>query len=82
FGTHRRGRSNGVIVMVGVVGSALGLIVAGGLSDALDGRLAPALALLAVGPLIVAALVILKYPETVGQELEEINPEDLNPDDH
>ena len=82
FGTHRRGRSNGVIVMVGVVGSALGLIVAGGLSDALDGRLGPALALLAVGPLIVAALVLLKYPETVGQELEEINPEDLNPDDH
>ena len=81
FGTHRRGRSNGVIVMVGVVGSALGLIVAGGLSDALDGRLGPALALLAVGPLIVAALVIFKYPETVGQELEDINPEDLNPED-
>ena len=76
FGTHRRGRSNGVIVMVGVAGSALGLIVAGWLSDALDGRLGPALALLAVGPLIVAALVILKYPETAGQELEDINPED------
>ena len=81
FGTHRRGRSNGVIVMVGVVGSALGLIVAGWLSDALDGRLGPALALLAVGPLIVAALVILKYPETAGQELEEINPEDIAPED-
>ena len=76
FGTHRRGRSNGVIVMVGVAGSALGLITAGWLSDALDGRLGPALALLAVGPLIVAALVILKYPETAGQELEDINPED------
>ena len=80
FGTHRRGRSNGVIVMVGVLGSALGLIVAGWLSDGLDGRLGPALALLAVGPLIVAALVILKYPETAGQELEEINPEDLGPE--
>ncbi len=81
FGTHRRGRSNGVIVMVGVIGSALGLIAAGWLSDALDGRLGPALALLAVGPLIVAALVILKYPETAGQELEEINPEDIHPED-
>ena len=81
FGTHRRGRSNGVIVMVGVAGSALGLITAGWLSDALDGRLGPALALLAVGPLIVAALVILKYPETAGQELEDINPEDINPAD-
>ena len=76
FGTHRRGRSNASIVMVGVLGSALGLIVAGWLSDALEGRLGPALALLAVGPLIVAVLVLWKYPETVGQELEEINPED------
>ena len=76
FGTHRRGRSNGVIVMVGVIGSALGLVVAGWLSDALDGRLGPALALLAAGPLLVAVLVLWKYPETVGQELEEINPED------
>ena len=77
FGTYRRGRSNGVIVTVGVVGSALGSYVAGRLSDSLDGRLGPALALLAVGPVIVAALVILKYPETAGQELEDLNPEDL-----
>ena len=76
FGTYRRGRSNGVIVTVGVAGSALGAIVAGRLSDALDGQLGPALALLALGPLIVAALVLWKYPETAGQELEEINPED------
>ena len=81
FGTHRRGRANGVIVTVGVVGSALGLIVAGWLSDALDGRLGPALALLAVGPLIVAVLVLWKYPETAGQELEDLNPEDLSPGD-
>ena len=79
FGTYRRGRSNGVITTVGVAGSALGNLVAGRLSDALDGRLGPALALLAVGPLVVAALVILKYPETAGQELEEINPEDRDP---
>ena len=76
FGTYRRGRSNGIITTVGVMGSALGNLVAGRLSDALDGRLAPALALLAVGPLIVAVLVMWKYPETAGQELEDINPED------
>lgn len=79
FGTYRRGRSNGVIVTVGVAGSALGAIVAGRLSDALDGRLGPAVALLALGPLIVAALVLWKYPETAGQELEDINPEDADP---
>ena len=76
FGTNRRGRSNGMIVTVGVAGSALGVIVAGWLSDVLDGRLGPALALLAVGPLAVAALVMWKYPETTGQELEDLNPED------
>ena len=79
FGTYRRGRSNGVITTVGVMGSALGNLVAGWLSDALDGGLAPALALLAVGPLIVAVLVLWKYPETAGQELEDINPEDADP---
>ena len=79
FGTYRRGRSNGVITTVGVAGSALGNLVAGRLSDVLDGRLGPALALLAIGPLIVAVLVMWKYPETAGQELEELNPEDLDP---
>ena len=81
FGTYRRGRANGLIVTVGVAGSALGLFVAGWLSDALDGRLGPALALLAVGPLAVAALVVWKYPETAGQELEDLNPEDRRPGD-
>ena len=81
FGTYRRGRANGLIVTVGVAGSALGLLVAGWLSDSLDGRLGPALALLAVGPLAVAALVVWKYPETAGQELEDLNPEDRDPGD-
>ncbi len=76
FGTYRRGRSNGIITTVGVAGSALGNVVAGWLSDVLDGRLGPVLALLAVGPLMVAVLVLWKYPETAGQELEDINPED------
>ena len=79
FGTHRRGQANGVIVTVGVAGSALGLFVAGWLSDSLDGQLGPALALLSVGPLAVAALVMLKYPETAGLELEDLNPEDHAP---
>ncbi|MXZ52939.1 MAG: MFS transporter [Acidimicrobiaceae bacterium] len=81
FGTYRRGRANGLIVTVGVAGSALGLLVAGWLSDSLDGRLGPALALLAVGPLAVAALVVWKYPETAGLELEDLNPEDREPGD-
>ena len=76
FGTHDRGRANGLVLTLGVAGSAMGLLAAGWLSDQLGGRLGPALALLAVGPLIVAALVLLKFPETAGLELEDLNPED------
>lgn len=76
FGTHDRGRANGLIVTLGVTGSVTGLLTAGWLSDQLGGRLGPALALLAVGPLIVAALVLLKFPETAGLELEDLNPQD------
>jgi MFS family permease len=76
FGTHDRGRANGLVVTIGVMGSAVGLVTAGFVSDRLGGELGPALALLAVGPLVVAMLIRLRYPETAGLELEEINPED------
>ena len=38
--------------------------------------LGPALALLSVGPLVMALLVLIAYPETAHRELEELNPED------
>lgn len=75
FGTHDRGRANGIIVTVAVVGSAAGLIFVGQVSERM-GEIGPAVAILAVGPLIVAWLVLRRYPETAGMELEEINPED------
>ena len=75
FGTHERGRSNGIIITVGVTGSAAGLIFVGQLSDRL-GEIGPPIAMLGVGPLIVAGLVLTRYPETAGRELEAINPED------
>ncbi len=75
FPTARRGRANGLVAVCGLVGSAAGLLAAGALSDRL-GSLAPAMAILGVGPLLVAALVVLAYPETAGQELEALNPED------
>jgi MFS family permease len=75
FPTSLRGRANGAISILGVTGSVIGLAVAGALSDRWDG-LGPALAVLAIGPLLMAALVLLRYPETVHLELEELNPED------
>lgn len=75
FPTSLRGRANGIIAVLGVVGTIAGLVTAGWLSDRWGG-LGPALALLCVGPVAVGLLVLLAYPETAHQELEALNPED------
>jgi putative MFS transporter len=75
FPTSLRGRANGIIAILGVAGSVIGLVTAGYLSERWDG-LGPALALLSVGPLAMALLVLIAYPETAHRELEELNPED------
>ena len=75
FPTSLRGRANGIIAILGVTGSVIGLLLAGYLSDRWNG-LGPALALLAVGPALMAVLVLVAYPETAHRELEELNPED------
>ena len=82
FGTHRRGRSNGVITTVGVAGSALGNLVAGRLSDALGGQLGPALLLLAIGPLIVAVLVMWEVPRDRGPRTGGHQPRGSRPRRH
>jgi putative MFS transporter len=75
FPTSLRGRANGIIAVLGVTGSVIGLVVAGHLAERWDG-LGPALALLSIGPFAMALLVLLAYPETAHRELEELNPED------
>lgn len=75
FPTSLRGRANGVINVVSLVGSAVGLAVAGALADQF-GRVGPAMAVLAVGPVLLGVLLLVAYPETAGRELEELNPED------
>ncbi len=78
FPTRQRGRANGIITLVGVVGSSVGLLAAGYLARSL-GSFGAAMAVLAVSPLLLAALVITKFPETANQELEELNPSDAAP---
>jgi hypothetical protein len=64
-----------LVAITALGGSAVGLVLAGHLADGF-GRIGPAMAVLTVGPALVAILVIAFYPETAGQELEELNPED------
>ena len=75
FPTGLRGRANGLVAVSSLVGSAGGLVLCGVLSDHF-GRIAPAMSILAVGPLLLAVLVLAAYPETAGKELEDLNPED------
>ena len=76
FPTSLRGRANGTIAILGVTGQrARALASPGALSERWDG-LGPALALLSIGPLLMAVLVLVAYPETAHRELEDLNPED------
>lgn len=75
FPTGLRGKANGLTTLGSVAGSSIGLVLAGRLADHY-GSMGPGIALLAVGPLVVALLVITLYPETAHRELESINPED------
>jgi MFS family permease len=78
FPTSLRGAANGVITVVGVAGSVIGLIAAGMLADRF-GSLGPAMTVLALGPLLLGVLIIVAYPETAHLELEDLNPEDRPP---
>lgn len=75
FPTGLRAGTGGLLVLAGVLGSASGVLAAGFISDWLGG-LGWAMSILAIGPLLVAALVMMRYPETAHEELEELNPED------
>jgi MFS family permease len=73
FGTGGRGRANGIVALVAVMGSATGLVAVGELSDRF-GEFGPAFAIMALGPLLVIAIVLLAYPESANRELEDLNP--------
>jgi MFS family permease len=75
FPTSLRGRANGIINTVATVGGVIGLVLAGYLIDRLD-SFGLALGLLAIGPLVMAAVVLAFFPETAWRELEDLNPED------
>jgi len=75
FPTSLRSKANGIITVVALLGSGVGLVVAGVLADHFD-RFAPGMTILAVGPVLMAVLILAFYPETAQRELEDINPED------
>jgi MFS family permease len=75
FPTGVRARAKAGVVVVTLVGSSIGLLITGWALDA-GTSYGWLMAALCVGPLLVAILVIVAYPETAAQELEALNPED------
>lgn len=75
FPTGMRAGSGGLLAIAGVLGAAAGVLAGGFLSDEL-GALGRAMAVLAIGPILVAVLVVTAFPETAHRELEDLNPED------
>ncbi len=75
FPTRARGRVGGMIDVVSVAGSAVGLVIVGQLSVRWD-DLGSAVGVMVFAPLLVSLLIILAYPETADRELEEFNPDD------
>jgi MFS family permease len=73
FPTEVRSTSNAMLYVIGVVGSASGLLLAGGLSDHLGG-IGKSVALTGVGSLLVALFVIPLLPESAARILDEVSP--------
>ena len=75
FPTHQRGSANGGLQIVSVLGSSVGLLLVGWLSSVFD-SIGTAMAVAAIGPVILLFVVWFAFPETARIELEELNPGD------
>ncbi len=76
FPTEIRGTSNGLLLVCGVVGSVVGLVVAGQLADPLGG-LGRALALCGLAPFLAAVFLVPRLPEAAHRELDELSPSEF-----
>lgn len=75
FGTGKRGQINGLLSLTAVLGSAVGLLLCGYLSEGL-GSFGKTFTILSICPFIVVLIIIFFFPESANQELEDLNPED------
>ena len=81
FSTEVRSTSNALLLVIGVLGSSVGLLLASELSDQLGG-LGRSTALTGIGALVVALLVVPFLPESRAHLLDEISPiHPADPDD-
>jgi MFS family permease len=82
FPTEVRSTSNAMLYVVAVIGSATGLLLAGGLSNRLGG-IGRSVALTGVGSFLVALIVVPLLPESAARLLDDVSPTQptTDPDD-
>ncbi len=75
FPTRARARVGGMIDVIAVAGSAVGLVVVGQLAVRWN-SLGDAISVMVWAPLVVAVIILAFFPETARVELEDLNPTD------
>lgn len=75
FPTGNRGKAAGFLTVAALLGGIVGLLLVGRTLDA-GSSYAAVISLVAVGQLVVVAIVLMSLPETAHRELEELNPQD------
>jgi MFS family permease len=73
FPTEVRSTSNAMLYVLGVLGSATGLVLAGSLSDRLGG-IGHSVAVMGIGSLFVAVFVVPLLPESAARSLDDVSP--------
>jgi MFS family permease len=73
FPTEVRSTSNAMLYVVGVLGSASGLLLAGGLSSRLGG-IGRSVALTGIGSFLVALIIVPMLPESAARSLDDVSP--------
>jgi predicted MFS family arabinose efflux permease len=76
FPTEVRGTSNALLLVAYVLGSIVGLVLAGSLSDTIGG-LGKAIALCGIAPIIAAIFLLPRLPESGGHALDEVSPSEV-----
>jgi MFS family permease len=78
FPTATRSTSNGLLGVVGVLGSVLGFVITGALAHP-QGEIGRAIALCGIAALIAAVVLVPLLPESQAQELDDVSPTDARP---
>ena len=78
FPTENRSTSNGLLGVIGVLGSALGFVLTGLLASS-KGDLGRAIALCGIASLVAAIFLVPRLPESATLALDDVSPPDARP---